>query len=90
VCEAASAGLPARRAPGRPPRFLHYSGLHIRSDEPTMPGLENDLCKLNGVGPKPTEMLEPIGVDSIKELSQIQATADQPRSGLPWIADCRR
>ena len=31
--------------------------------------MENDLHKLNGIGPKHTEMLESIGVDSIKELS---------------------
>ena len=31
--------------------------------------VENDLYKLNGIGPKHTEMLETIGVDSIKELS---------------------
>ena len=31
--------------------------------------IENDLHKLNGIGPKHTEMLESIGVDSIKELS---------------------
>jgi predicted flap endonuclease-1-like 5' DNA nuclease len=30
---------------------------------------ENDLYKLKGIGPKHTEMLESIGVDSIKELS---------------------
>lgn len=30
---------------------------------------ENDLYELNGIGPKHTEMLESIGVDSIKELS---------------------
>jgi predicted flap endonuclease-1-like 5' DNA nuclease len=30
---------------------------------------ENDLHELNGIGPKHTEMLESIGVDSIKELS---------------------
>jgi predicted flap endonuclease-1-like 5' DNA nuclease len=31
--------------------------------------MENDLYKLKGIGPKHTEMLESIGVDSIKELS---------------------
>ena len=31
--------------------------------------MENDLHKLKGIGPKHTEMLEGIGVDSIKELS---------------------
>ncbi len=31
--------------------------------------MENDLHKLKGIGPKHTEMLESIGVDSIKELS---------------------
>jgi predicted flap endonuclease-1-like 5' DNA nuclease len=30
---------------------------------------ENDLYELKGIGPKHTEMLESIGVDSIKELS---------------------
>ncbi|MET1006752.1 MAG: DUF4332 domain-containing protein [Propionibacteriaceae bacterium] len=30
---------------------------------------ENDLYELKGIGPKHTEMLEAIGVDSIKELS---------------------
>ena len=34
-----------------------------------MGGMENDLYKLKGIGPKYTEMLENIGVDSIKELS---------------------
>lgn len=33
-----------------------------------MGGKENDLWKLKGIGPKRTEMLESIGVDSIKEL----------------------
>jgi predicted flap endonuclease-1-like 5' DNA nuclease len=35
--------------------------------------MENDLYKLNGIGPKHTEMLESIGVDSIKELSHRNA-----------------
>ena len=30
--------------------------------------VENDVYKLKGIGPKYTEMLEAIGVDSIKEL----------------------
>ncbi len=30
--------------------------------------VENDVYKLKGIGPKYTEMLESIGVDSIKEL----------------------
>lgn len=30
--------------------------------------VENDVYKLKGIGPKHTEMLESIGVDSIKEL----------------------
>ena len=30
--------------------------------------VENDVYKLTGIGPKYTEMLESIGVDSIKEL----------------------
>ena len=38
-----------------------------------MAGMENDLYKLNGIGPKHTEMLESIGVDSIKELSHRNA-----------------
>jgi predicted flap endonuclease-1-like 5' DNA nuclease len=33
-----------------------------------MAGMENDVYKLKGIGPKYTEMLEGIGVDSIKEL----------------------
>ena len=33
-----------------------------------MPGMENDLWKLDGIGEKHTKMLEAIGVDSIKEL----------------------
>lgn len=38
-----------------------------------MAGMENDLWKLNGIGPKITEMLEKLGVDSIKELSHRRA-----------------
>lgn len=34
-----------------------------------MGGMENDLYKLVGIGPKITEILEGIGVDSVKELS---------------------
>jgi hypothetical protein len=30
--------------------------------------IENDVYKLKGIGPRYTEMLESIGVDSIKEL----------------------
>ena len=30
--------------------------------------VENDVYKLKGIGPRYTEMLESIGVDSIKEL----------------------
>ena len=30
--------------------------------------VENDVYKLKGIGPKYTEMMEAIGVDSIKEL----------------------
>jgi hypothetical protein len=30
--------------------------------------VENDVYKLSGIGPRYTEMLEGIGVDSIKEL----------------------
>jgi cysteine synthase len=30
--------------------------------------VENDVYKLKGIGPKFTEMMEKIGVDSIKEL----------------------
>ena len=33
-----------------------------------MGGVENDVYKLKGIGPKYTEMMEAIGVDSIKEL----------------------
>jgi predicted flap endonuclease-1-like 5' DNA nuclease len=36
---------------------------------------ENDLHQLNGIGPKHTEMLEAIGVDSIKELSHRNAAS---------------
>ena len=35
-----------------------------------MAGMENDLGKLKGIGPKRTAMLEKIGVDSIRELAQ--------------------
>lgn len=35
-----------------------------------MGGMENDLHELDGIGPKITEILEGIGVDSIKELSR--------------------
>jgi len=40
-----------------------------------MAGMENDLWKINGIGPKHTEMLESIGVDSIKELSHRNAAS---------------
>jgi predicted flap endonuclease-1-like 5' DNA nuclease len=40
-----------------------------------MGGMENDLWKLKGIGPKHTEMLESIGVDSIKELSHRNAAS---------------
>ncbi len=40
-----------------------------------MAGMENDLYKLNGIGPKHTEMMESIGVDSIKELSHRNAAS---------------
>ncbi len=40
-----------------------------------MAGMENDLYKLNGIGPKHTAMLEKIGVDSIKELSHRTAAS---------------
>ena len=43
---------------------------------------ENDLYKLKGIGPKHTEMLESIGVDSIKELSH-----RNPASLTQMIAD---
>jgi predicted RecB family nuclease len=43
---------------------------------------ENDLYELNGIGPKHTEMLESIGVDSIKELSH-----RNPASLTKMIAD---
>jgi predicted flap endonuclease-1-like 5' DNA nuclease len=35
--------------------------------------MENDLYKLKGIGEKHTEMLEKIGVDSIKELAHRRA-----------------
>jgi hypothetical protein len=38
-------------------------------------GMENDVYKLKGIGPKHTEMLEKIGVDSIKELSHRNAAS---------------
>ncbi len=38
-------------------------------------GMENDLYQLKGIGPKHTEMLEKIGVDSIKELSHRNAAS---------------
>lgn len=38
-------------------------------------GMENDLYKLKGIGPKHTEMLEKIGVDSIKELRHRNAAS---------------
>ena len=44
--------------------------------------MENDLHKLNGIGAKYTEMLEKIGVDSIKELSH-----RNPASLTKMIAD---
>jgi predicted flap endonuclease-1-like 5' DNA nuclease len=40
-----------------------------------MAEMENDLHKLSGIGPKHTEMLEKIGVDSIKELSHRTASS---------------
>lgn len=43
---------------------------------------ENDLYELKGIGPKHTEMLESIGVDSIKELAQ-----RNPASLTKMIAD---
>jgi predicted flap endonuclease-1-like 5' DNA nuclease len=43
---------------------------------------ENDLYELKGIGPKHTEMLESIGVDSIKELSH-----RNPASLTKMIAD---
>jgi predicted flap endonuclease-1-like 5' DNA nuclease len=43
---------------------------------------ENDLHELKGIGPKHTEMLESIGVDSIKELSH-----RNPASLTKMIAD---
>lgn len=43
---------------------------------------ENDLYQLKGIGPKHTEMLESIGVDSIKELSH-----RNPASLTKMIAD---
>jgi predicted flap endonuclease-1-like 5' DNA nuclease len=40
-----------------------------------MAAMENDLHKLKGIGPKHTEMLESIGVDSIKELAHRNAAS---------------
>lgn len=40
-----------------------------------MAAVENDVHKLNGIGPKHTEMLEAIGVDSIKELRHRNAAS---------------
>ena len=37
--------------------------------------IDNDLWKLKGIGPKHTETLESIGVDSIKELSHRNAAS---------------
>jgi len=37
--------------------------------------MENDLWKLKGIGPRHTEMLEKIGVDSIKELKHRNAAS---------------
>lgn len=36
--------------------------------------VENDLAHLKGIGPKHSEMLKSIGVDSIKELRHRNAT----------------
>ncbi len=44
--------------------------------------IENDLHKLSGIGPKYTEMLEKIGVDSVKEMSH-----RNPASLTKMIAD---
>jgi cysteine synthase len=38
-------------------------------------GMENDVYKLKGIGPKHTEMLQKIGVDSVKELSHRNAAS---------------
>ncbi len=38
-------------------------------------GIENDVYELQGIGPKHTEMLEKIGVDSIKELRHRNAAS---------------
>jgi predicted flap endonuclease-1-like 5' DNA nuclease len=40
-----------------------------------MAGMENDLGKLKGIGPKHMEMLEKIGIDSIKELQHRNAAS---------------
>ncbi len=40
-----------------------------------MGGMENDVYKLTGIGPKHTAMLEAIGVDSIKELRHRNAAS---------------
>jgi predicted flap endonuclease-1-like 5' DNA nuclease len=47
----------------------------LERTETDMAGMENDLHKLKGIGPKHTEMLESIGVDSIKELSHRNAAS---------------
>ena len=38
-----------------------------------MAGMDNDLYKLKGIGPKWTAALEKIGVDSVRELSHRNA-----------------
>lgn len=60
-----------------------------------MAHVENDLAKINGIGPKYAEMLKSIGVDSIKELRHRKAenlkemieTRHGPVVGLS-VAEC--
>jgi predicted flap endonuclease-1-like 5' DNA nuclease len=49
------------------------AGVVCCKQEVKMAGMENDLFKLKGIGPKWTAALEKMGVDSIKELSHRNA-----------------
>lgn len=40
-----------------------------------MAGMENDLARIKGIGPKHTAMLESIGVDSVREMSHRNAAS---------------
>lgn len=69
-----------------------------------MAGMENDLHKLKGIGPKWTAALEKIGVDSIKELSHRNAESLaqmvterkgaagslSPKRAQTWISQAKR